>query len=227
MLRFSFVFTASVLLSANLAGADDLADSKCSRFDARPKLIQIGWPRAPHLGGRERSTSLAFAEVVSAKLGAAITPIELDRMSAKGDAIGSVITAIAKTGACPLAEGPIDDIAFSRDAVIVPSFGCLEHPDRRLPARALDLRQVQVAALDRVLDDGRIAIVRWSRPEFEMDSTIVARRYSPASDRCEWLVRMMNGPFCDETLAGTCEEGAKWIPRDDLAKMIHSAWEIR
>ncbi|MES2964835.1 MAG: hypothetical protein V4760_13170 [Bdellovibrionota bacterium] len=220
------------------AQADELErDGGCSRWDQRPVLQNLGWPRAVHMGGRESSTSLAFAEAISLKLAMAITPIELDRLMEKGDSIERIVQTLSKTGACPLAEGPIDDVAFSRDLnsktkrkPTAPPIGCATHPERRLKAKSLELKILALDdsnAIDATISRGRIPIVRWQTNGGTLDSPIEARRFSPTTDRCEWLVRQMNGPFCDKTLGGICEDGALWLPRDELKKKIKMAWEIR
>jgi hypothetical protein len=229
---------ASASSNVAFAQGDELdRDGGCSRWDQRPVLRDLGWPRAVHMGGRETSTSLAFAEAISLKVAAAITPIEIDRGLAKGETIEKIVSSLSKTGGCPLSEGPIDDIAFSRDLtskskrkLTPPPTGCEAHVDRRLKPTPLEIKTIPVSktsAIDAVISAGRIPIVRWQASGRLLDSPIEARRFSPTTDRCEWLIRQMNGPFCDRAITDVCEDGAAWVARDDVIKKVKMAWEIR
>lgn len=212
-------------LSAPLESSASVEAGPCSRIDHRTKLREIGWPRAVHLGARSSALPIALAEAVSFKLGSSITALELDRVLAKGETPERAVASLAKIGACPLGEGPIDDRVVTRAPI-----GCDTHPERRLKPATLTLAKISLAShadLDASLDAGRVPVVQWETPTGILDSTLEARRFSPAKERCEWLVRMMNGPFCDPSLEGTCEDGGIWIARDEMMKRLKSAQEIR
>lgn len=232
---FSFVVVCYTSFVPLISSArDELAP--CSHVDLRGKLQEIGWPRAAHLGARSSSLSIALSEAISFKLKAAITPLEIDRMFARGDSTERVLSTLSKTGACPLSQGPMDDVVFSRalmspgKKLALPPVGCDAHSDRRLPPLKLELTKLSIDdfnAVDAALNSDRVLIVNWTTPNGPLDSTIEARRFSAEKDRCEWLVRMMNGPFCDSAIEGICEDGGIWISREGMMKKIRSATEIR
>lgn len=222
-------------LRASATGSAEFNEAACSRVDVRPKLEKLGWPRAPHMGGRPDSQSLAFSEALSLKLGAALSPLDLDRELAKGTSIEEALALLVRSGVCPLSEAPMDDLAFSRNIekperkIQVPQSACERHPERRQPLSGISFSRLETTAkdIDRSLDDGRLPIAAWETPAGRLHSPIEARRFSAKRDGCEWLVRMMNGPFCDSKIEGTCEDGALWISREEFLKSVRAAWEVR
>lgn len=201
-----------VLAVATSSFAEDV-EIPCSRVDLRSRSKEIGWPRTPHQGGRASALALTTAEAVGMKLGLAVTPLDFDRALARGESIELAVTRIAASGFCPLAEGPMDDVAFSREPSKVPATGCDKNPERRLPPTKLSLEPIELAKIDSLLDAGSPVLVAWEAEFDRVEGIVVARRFDTEQQRCEWLVRNMGGPFCRRW---PCEDGASWVPRKKL-----------
>lgn len=223
------------MVASPALAADELEAPACAHVDARSKLQKLGWPRAPHQGGRDDALSFAVAETLSLRLGAAITPLDFDRYLASGVSPETAMTEIMKRGPCSYADGPPDDIVFSKDLkkptrkLSIPKTACDRHPAKRLKPAKIQLAQVEpsLASVDHALAEDKLPVIFWDAPSGRIYSTIEARRLSPEADACEWLVRTMNGPFCDTNIHGICEDGAVWVSRDMIAKSIKAVWEIR
>jgi len=233
LLLFAIAMVAFPALA--IEQTDELESPKCARVDARSKLQKIGWPRAAHQGGRDDALSFAVAETLSLRLGAAITPLEFDRYFESGVTPETATIEIMKKGACPLNQGPPDDVAFSKDLkkptrkIVVPKTECEAHGHKRLKPAMIQLGQIEptLSKVDHALADDKLPIIFWEAPGGRIYSTIEGRRFAPESDSCEWLVRTMNGPFCDTNVHGICEDGAIWVSRETIAKSVKAAWEIK
>ena len=85
---------------------------------------------------------------------------------------------------------------------------------------------------DRELEQGDIATVGysssvlrqpWLPPRGQHVSSLVGRRFNPATGNCEYLIKNSYGPNCNYHESLTCEEGMIWLPEERLARSVYEA----